>query len=517
MKKRWLLALAAMPLATMWATSASAANQPPVTAVSMGYPAEDLKQFMVKAAAAEAIADPLKRCLAYPDVPSSHWDRAAVRAYCYYRHQPLVSLDDMRQLVREGHAGELDRRLMAALDAQTKDADAPSRLDVIYRQAFLHDAADLRPMLEAWKRASPKSAFAYAASGYEYVERALDLRGEEYVANTSPSRMRRMKEFLVNGESDLYKAIELDPHVTPTYVALIQGANIGENHDYAERFVEQGLAAAPANYAIYESAMQTREPIWGGSTEGMQALAEQARSHAKENPMLVIFQSDKDFYPIRHCDCSASEKIAKAKALFNTMSSSTDLWHAGDVAADNSDPFSAMIWLSETLRFNPWAPRALAQRSMQLTALGDPDWALRDAAAAIKAAPADAGGYKARAVAYEALTNYKGAAEALQAAEQRDSDDSWPLIELANVYFFHTHEWDKAWKTTDKAIEKFPDVPYGWVLRAKLQEATGRPGLQATLNEFSRRFGSDPQQQGNLSWMQGVVAKQTQKAHGDAR
>lgn len=87
----------------------------------------------------------------------------------------------------------------------------------------------------------------------------------------------------------------------------------------------------------------------------------------------------------------------------------------------------------------------------------------------------------------------------------------------ANVYFFHTHEWDKAWKTTDKAIEKFPDVPYGWVLRAKLQEATGRPGLQATLHEFSKRFGSDPQQQGNLSWMQGVVAKQTQKAHGDAR
>src|ERR1700744_2739205 len=148
MKKRWLLALAVMPLATMWATSTSAANQPPVTAVPMGYPAEDLKQFMVRAGAAEPIADPLKRCLAYPDVPSSHWDRAAVRAYCYYRHQPLVSLDDMRQLVREGHAGELDRRLMAALDAQTKDADAPSRLDVIYRQAFLHDAADLRPMLE---------------------------------------------------------------------------------------------------------------------------------------------------------------------------------------------------------------------------------------------------------------------------------------------------------------------------------------------------------------------------------
>ncbi len=39
---------------------------------------------------AEAIADPLQRCLAYPDPPDSHWSRDTVVAYCHYRLQPLL-------------------------------------------------------------------------------------------------------------------------------------------------------------------------------------------------------------------------------------------------------------------------------------------------------------------------------------------------------------------------------------------------------------------------------------------
>src|SRR6185312_11894887 len=71
--------------------------------------------FLDVAERAEKIADPLQRCLAYPDPPGSHWDHAAVVAYCKYRYQPMISFEQVEQMVQSGRARELDRMFAAVL------------------------------------------------------------------------------------------------------------------------------------------------------------------------------------------------------------------------------------------------------------------------------------------------------------------------------------------------------------------------------------------------------------------
>src|SRR6185437_304927 len=88
--------------------------------------------FLDAAERAEKIVDPLQRCLAYPDPPGSHWDREVVVAYCKYRHQQIITLAQIRELVRGGHATQLDGLLAQSLQEQKNHADARGRLDRIY-------------------------------------------------------------------------------------------------------------------------------------------------------------------------------------------------------------------------------------------------------------------------------------------------------------------------------------------------------------------------------------------------
>src|SRR6185312_4190120 len=138
--------------------------------------------FLDAAERAEKIADPLQRCLAYPDPPGSHWDREMVAAYCKYHYQPTITFAQVRQMVQAGRARELDRMFDAALHAQLTDPDARGRLDQIFLDDFGEASFDIRSTLDAWKRQSPDSAFAWAASGYEYRQMASQARGEDYIS-----------------------------------------------------------------------------------------------------------------------------------------------------------------------------------------------------------------------------------------------------------------------------------------------------------------------------------------------
>jgi hypothetical protein len=51
---------------------------------------QETKTFLAAVERAENIADPVQRCLAYPDPPGSHWSANAVHAYCQYRYQPII-------------------------------------------------------------------------------------------------------------------------------------------------------------------------------------------------------------------------------------------------------------------------------------------------------------------------------------------------------------------------------------------------------------------------------------------
>ena len=490
-----------------------ATRRSPSTPLPVGrtFTREEAFAFLDAVKRAEAIKDPLQRCLAYPDPPDSHWSRDAVAAYCHYRLQPVMSFADAKTLIQQGHAAELDRRLAAALRAQQTQPDSRGLLDRTYMEDFRNGSFDIRPTLDAWKRESPKSAFAWAASGVAYVAMAADARGAKYMKDTPQDNIESMNGFLAQADSDLRQAIALNPEVTPAYFGLINAGGLGLGRAYTKEAISSALAAAPDDYSIRSMAMWTLEPKWGGSLSAMDRFAAQAQTHAQTYPMMKLLLSARSYYEAENCDCDAQAQVSAYPAIFDQVSPVTDMSGAGYVASAHGHPGTAFIYLSETLRFDPFspfAPAARAERAFRLTDLGAPLWALAEADEVVATDPHEVGGFKARAYADEALQDYAEAIEALKAAIALDESDSWPLTELGNVYVYKTREWDKAWEIATQDIQKFPQEPDGWVLRGTIQMKQPRAGLKDTYDELLARFGNDPEQQATLAEMRDKLALQ---------
>ena len=487
--------------------SSSAAS--PATSGSADYPIAAVRSFLAKVKTAEAIKDPLQRCLAYPDPPGSHWARDTTVAYCRYRSQPLMSADEIYALIRNGHAAELDRRMAAALQAQRTRPGSRGLLDETYRRNFSRTTAEQRTLLDRWKHDSPASAFAYAASGYAYEEAAGQSRGTDYMANTPQSNVDSMQRLLALADADLRHAIELEPRLTPAYVALIEGGNIGGDNAYLNDVAGQALAADASDYSIYSSLMIVLEPRWHGSLEGMKQLAALAQARVAENPLLRLVLSAEPVYVAHHCDCDAAAQVAAYDKAFDQPAPAKDLSKAGGNVRDY--PGKAAVYLSEALRFDPLSPSARStavERALRLSELGEPRWALSEANAVLAVEPSFPGAYRAQALAHEGLGETAAAVQALKHALALDPSDTWSAVELANVYVDKTHQLSEAQQIADGLINDHPDDPRGWVIRASVQSVSGQPGLDDTIHYFLEHFGNDPDQQDVVAQMRQALAEE---------
>ena len=448
--------------------------------------------FIAAAKKAEAMPDPLQRCLAYPDPPDSHWSRDAVMAYCHYRLQPLLTFAEAQSLIQHGKAAELDRRLAAALHAQQTDPAARGLLDRIYQEAFQRGSFDVRPTLDAWKRDSPGSAFAFAASGTAYVSMAVEARGTGYMRDTPDSQVRAMDALLAQADTDLRRAIALDPKVTPSYAALIHAGGLGQGRDYVDAAIRDALAAVPDDYSTYSMALWTRQPKWGGSLEAMNQLAAQAQAQAPENPLMKMLLSERPFYEVWNCDCTKADEMAAYPSAADELTSSGNLISIGKLASDYHDQTMALIYQSEALRFTPGDEDARVNRSFALADYDESAWAAADLSRVLAAAPGNKKALDARAYAYEALGDYTHAEQDLRALLAMDPRDARTLSRLGDLFVNWAHDWNKGWAVADQLTREQPANPYGWLLRADIQERQPRAGLDVTADYLASHFSNDP-------------------------
>jgi len=74
---------------------------------------------------------------------------------------------------------------------------------------------------------------------------------------------------------------------------------------------------------------------------------------------------------------------------------------------------------------------------------------------------------------------------------------------------YWTHDWDKGWDVADQLIKAHPENPYGWILRATIQEQQPRAGLKDTVEYFATHFSSDPAMAKRLTRMRAALTLQT--------
>ncbi len=486
-----------------------AASQPPPAKkalTSHKFSRDQGYAFIAAMKKAEAVSDPLQRCLAYPDPPDSHWTRDTVVAYCHYRFQPLLSFKQAQSLIQHGKSTELDRRLAAALQAQQTDPAARGLLDRIYRKAFENGSFDIRPTLDAWKRDSPDSAFAFAASGMAYVSMAADARGSKFIKDTSDDDVEAMSNLLVQADSDLRRALLLNSKLAPAYAGLMNAGAMAYGRHYVDAAFQDALSAVPDDFEIYNMAMWTREPKWGGSLKAMDQLAARAQSQAQDNPMVRLLLSSRPFYEVWNCDCTHEAEMAAYPEAADELILSSDLTRLGKLASDYHNQTMTLIYESEALRFTPGDDDARARRAYALVDYDESAWAATDMTRLLHRSPHDRSALETRAYAYGINGNFAEAETDLRTLMALDPRNTRPMEELGDLLVNMKHDWTEGWAVADQLIHDQPQSAYGWMLRANIQENQPRAGLDATADYLDAHFGSDPQMAKMLVRMRGAIA-----------
>lgn len=466
--------------------------------------------FLAAAKRAEAITDPMLRCVAYPDPPGSHWSPAAVAAYCRYRTYPMMSFEQVRGLLEQGQYAELDRRMAGMLDDKLHKPDVAGVMDHAYETWFNRSDLDLRPLLEHWKQASPHSAFAYTASGVSYIAMSKHARGEKYIQDTPRSNIEAMDRFLALADGDLRHAVELDPRMTPAYVAMIDAGQLSLGSDYVKHATEAGLRTDPANFAIYNELMRALQPRWGGSIEQMKQNGKTALMHASQNPLLMLVpeKAVAEEVDLDGDDCNVPGRFEQFPAVFDQVAVASQLSAAAESASSCNHLELSTVYFTEDLRFYPEDRSARTQRVYNLNEFDESAWAVADASELMREEPRNPDYVVARGNAYEMLNDYPHAEQDYLATLALSPNHGQALGALANLYTNLTHDWDKAWALDERIVQAAPNDPYGWWLRAEIQIRQPRKGLKDTADYFAAHFDTSPELHRTLLRMRAAQALQ---------
>jgi tetratricopeptide (TPR) repeat protein len=473
---------------------------------------EAYDRFAAAARKAEDIQDPLERCLTYPDPPGTHWHADTTAAYCRMRLQKTITFAELRALIDQGKADEVDRTLQGYLDLQLKDPNHPGMLDAAYsRLKFQSADPGVRSTIDAWKRQSPKSAFALAASGLQYVFAAGEARGGGFASDMTYAQDSGMRDYLMLARTDLDLAATTQPTVTPTYGAMIIAGSMFGDRQYVDYAAHTGLGVDPLNFSIRAEWMDRSHPMWGGSYAIMQQQSIDAYALAPRNPLLRLVASSA---PINVLTWAGNNRQV-AQLLLPAVADAAmrgDLEEAANVAGRQHAPTLAIELYSEVIRFDPVDADVLRWRANLLRERGDVDWSVASVVSAAKRAPQDNAVALALGITYKSANLVREAEATYQAIIARDPDNQKAIAYLGDLYSHAGHQPDKAMALADQLISKHPDNPDGYVVRSCVQMDNNLPGRYETIHYFLEHFAGLPGQEAPAAEMRAYLARHPEVA-----
>lgn len=472
----------------------------------------DFTAFMDSARQAEAIADPLQRCLRYPDPPHVHWDPSTTAAYCRLRTRRTLQIADIDALLQQGKAAEVDRIFQGYLDDQLHDPQQPGVLDEAFHNARFDEAdPNTRKVIDTWIRQEPDSAFALAASGMQYADAAHLARGTGWARDLSRQQVDGMHQQVALARRDLDRAVQLFPSMTPAYLAMIRAGAMEGDGPYIYGAASNALTADPSNFMIHVLMMDKAQPKWGSEFGGEREQVREDAALVGRNPLLrlVIGQAWVDWLT---CDCNPKhDDLHQLLPTADRGLAYGDLKTLAGIAYDD-DPRLSIEFYSEALRFAPGDAESLRWRAEMLAAIGDTDGALESVRQAARRFPQDNAIGDVLGLFYERLGRTGDAETAFLAVLQRDPDNQQAMADLGDLYNHAGHRPDKAEALADTLIGRHPDNPAGYIIRACNQMDHGLPGRYDTIHYFIQHFGDRDDFKPQVAEMRAYLIKHPEPA-----
>ena len=144
--------------------------------------------------------------------------------------------------------------------------------------------------LDAWAAAEPEDAIRLLVGARYDYEMAWRARGHEFAKDTSAERLAAFRSGTEKAAAEVEKAIKLggdNPYGFQLRLLILRGSGFTENFGHA---FEAAIGRFPDYYPLYDVALSTLEPRWGGSVAAMYALVDRYAGHAGENsPLRLLY------------------------------------------------------------------------------------------------------------------------------------------------------------------------------------------------------------------------------------
>lgn len=411
---------------------------------------------------ADAISDPLQRCLAYPDLPGNTWAPGLARARCtMFLTPPPFTVDQVEQtLAQPSGAATLDARFRELLEAHYT---VPAQREQVFTAFWVFRGGDrdkAERVARAWLAASPDSPFARTALGHVLASRGWEARGSKYAQDTPEEDLERMSGFFVDATREYAAALEAEPKLLPACVGLM---SIGrQSSDVVQAVATQRcMEADPASYYVVDELMTAAEPRWGGSPERMRSMAAYAQAHAKDNPVLAVFAFHHAWYDIDRADDGDPQALAVLEPAAAIVPNAAYMRAVGGAYLRKDDYWKAFVHLSQALRFSPDIAQESRWRAYVLFMLGEPEWARADAERAVRLDPDSGHAHRMLADILRDTVGPDAArphyARAMEEPKLREN----AFLSLCGVWIDGRHRSEAA-RCVDDLLREYPDNGEGW-------------------------------------------------------
>jgi Tfp pilus assembly protein PilF len=413
---------------------------------------------------ADAITDPLRRCLAYPDLPNNTWAAGLAQARCNaFLTPPRYTLDAIESLLTQTNGpATLETNFKTLLHAD--DTDPAQREHINSALSVFSDANrdKAERIARKWQAADPQSAFAHAALGLVLENRGWSARGSAFIKDTPDDNIKKMSAYFQAAAKEYSAALEASPKLILACEGLME---IGrQSSDKLQSYATaKCLKAAPTSYFVIDEMMTAAEPRWGGSDAAMRAVAAYAKARVADNPLLGLFAFQHAFYEIEHMDAPEQDQQALAvlepAALQAPIASYLRL--VGGAYLRKDEPWKALSYLSQALRFSPNYAQESRLRALALQDVGETQWARADAERAVALDPTNG---HALEVLGQILRKLDGPAAAAPYFKRAIEDKNTREYAYNNycAVLIDSKQLDAANKCIDSLLSEFPQNPEGW-------------------------------------------------------
>ncbi|MCL6619221.1 MAG: hypothetical protein K6T33_05475 [Thermomonas hydrothermalis] len=469
------------------------------------------REYLLQARRAEDIADPLQRCLAYPDLPGNRWPPGHARAHCLDHTVQAMSMEDARKLLETGRVGELEAYLRRLEAEHARPIDPSEELHYFFEQFESEDADEFTA---AWLAAQPDSPYALTARAHFHSGAAMRARGGAWAWKTPPEAMRRM-----TAEYDLAlplyrKAVRLAPRFVEPWDGMLELAYRDSREELEKEAFKAASAIEPGCRNLAKIRMASLEPRWGGSYEAMLAYAEQLKPLLATRPLLAS-QIAAPFGDRGNMLISSKELGREAMDVLDvavrTGSNEDYLEDAANVAFNAEDgardEWKALGYLLQVVRFREggwWVNVNIARMLVDL----EPSMARRYAALAVADEPEKAAGHYYLAVSSLYTKRFDEADKHYQLAMQDSDYLHSSLDEVVRMWMFEAGLSPKegglrARPYIERLVREFPDDGRGYMYRILSEGAITGKVPEQWIADFEQRADlNDHRQAGFLRWLQ---------------